>query len=493
MRTVTSVLTNGGARPPATASYCSAAQTPAGPLLEAPLPLLLAQPDCMPCPRPGLSAYYHQGATCLMPRALNASLTAWDLPLTADPRDINASAAGSAPGPNAYPITSYLFDWGDGVTASLGSAGPFSHSYAVDGTYTVCVTVSNASDNPATACQAITVSTPCPVPATQTQTLACPVGMTGLWVQTQTRDPMIAGCPFGPWVTTTYLCTPIPLPPLAVSLLMSGTGRGAAVSAGIPGLATPGLVKPSASAVAGGPYTRLAAVIDTLTVSANPGSVLTGITGCPGLIVGSLPAAAGVPVSCIMPSGANATVDANFDVVSVTLPNVMANAISEETFYSALSVDGSTSLVYGMFAGMGTAGAGAGCTHSYVPIDSTLTVTCGLSAQITIPPPNPIVLAQIDVNLMKAPTWTTLSQNLTTGGLSTQTIVTNVGESASIYVNGGDIIVGPNTVASPNGMLTVKYGNVRPGDELWISIVAQATTTLAGIASFAIPALITIP
>lgn len=387
VRAVTSVLPNGGARPPATASYCSAAQTPAGPLMEAPLSLLLAQPDCQPCPRPGLNGYYHTGPTCLLPRALNATMTAWDLPLTADPRDINADATGSAPGPNAYPIITNLFDWGDGNSASVASPGPWSHSYAADGTYNVCVTVSNAGDTPATACQAITVTTPCPVPALESQIVACPIlAPLGSHIEERIRNPMLPGCPFGPWVTTVFTCAPLPTPFGTLILNMSGDGGGSGTSTSIPSLLTPGLTKSTPPAVSGS-YPRVALAPDVVTFVAAPGSELASVTGCPGPLSGPLPAPAGTPITCTIPAGADAMLDISLPFASVNFPSVNANHGGDEETYSWSDVNGAA--FFGVLSGplnpLIPAGAGSNtsCNASYTPATLSLTVSCMLDLTVS--------------------------------------------------------------------------------------------------------------
>jgi PKD repeat protein len=73
-------------------------------------------------------------------------------------QDVTFNANASDPNPWSV-IASYEWDFGDGET---GSGDPATHTYADDGTYTVCVTVTDDQGAQAICCAAVTVSNRAP-------------------------------------------------------------------------------------------------------------------------------------------------------------------------------------------------------------------------------------------------------------------------------------------------------------------------------------------
>ena len=89
-------------------------------------------------------------------------------------QQMTADAGGSTPGAN--PISTYTFDFGDGVQAGPQSGATATHTYTGVGTYTVTVTVTDSNNLTATATKQITVSAAPPTAALTVTPASAAVG-----------------------------------------------------------------------------------------------------------------------------------------------------------------------------------------------------------------------------------------------------------------------------------------------------------------------------
>ena len=91
------------------------------------------------------------------PATLTAELT---LSQTNGPAPMTVTADGSNSARASGPITGYTFDFGDGTVVGPQAAATAGHTYATPGTYTVTLTVTDASNNVSQATQTVTVLAP---------------------------------------------------------------------------------------------------------------------------------------------------------------------------------------------------------------------------------------------------------------------------------------------------------------------------------------------
>jgi Flp pilus assembly protein TadG len=107
--------------------------------------------------------------------------------------DIIANPDGSKPDTGVCTISGYNWDFGDGNTA-VGSSIPVTHTYAVPGTYTVTLEVTNQGGS-LTAIRTVTVPPPAPTPTPTGPTPTPTTGPTPTPTTSPTPTPTATPCP----------------------------------------------------------------------------------------------------------------------------------------------------------------------------------------------------------------------------------------------------------------------------------------------------------